>query len=496
MATTGEAAADRTSSVRRRDLPSNDDGDVQQEGFRIKKRLTLIDGILLNVGVIIGSGIFISPKGVLQNAGSVGLSLIIWLVCGICSLLGALVMSELGTSIKKFGGEYIYIYEAFGPLPGFLKLWISMVVLRPTGQAIILLVCADYIVYPLFSECNVTPELPIRLIALAAVLFLSFLNCSGTKWTVRFTNVLSNTKLFATAVIIGTGLYYLGTGHTENFENAFANSTNSVGNIALAMYSGLWAYSGWSSTNYVAEEMKNIKRNLPLAIISAVTLVTITYVLTITAYFSVLSPQELLRADAVAVTFADTSLGVMSWIMPVFVALSTLGAANGSLFLTSRIYFSGAREGQLPDIFAMIHVTKRTPLPAFLMHTILVCIMIQIREINTLINYFSFVEWLSILTCVVGLMWLRFKRPDLDRPIKLPLLIPIIFSLFALFLVVVPFYAEPLVSLTGLAVTLSGVPVYLLGQLYRKKKPKAMVKVLGTFTWFCQMYLQVSLTDH
>ncbi|XP_070575234.1 large neutral amino acids transporter small subunit 1-like [Ptychodera flava] len=186
----------------------------------------------------------------------------------------------------------------------------------------------------------------------------------------------------------------------------------------------------------------------------------------------------------------------MSWIMPVFVALSTLGAANASLFLLSRVYFSGAREGQVPDISAMIHVTKRTPLPGLLMNAIVASIMIQIKEIGTLINYFSFVEWLSILTCVVGLMWLRFKRPGLDRPIKLPLVIPIVFSLFALFLVVVPFYAEPLVSLTGLAVTLSGVPVYLLGQLYRKKKPKAMVKVLGNFTWFWQMYLQVCPTDH
>ncbi|XP_070575233.1 Y+L amino acid transporter 2-like [Ptychodera flava] len=352
MATIQGAADDRTSSVRRRDSPSKDEiksSDVQQEGFRMKKKLTVIDGVLLNVGMMIGSGIFISPKGVLQNAGSVGLSLIIWLACGICSLLGALVMSELGTSIKKFGGEYIYIHEAFGPLPGFLNLWINMVVQKPTAQAIVLLVCADYIVYPLFSECDVRPELPRRLVALAALWFLSFLNCVGTKWTVRFTNVLSNTKLLATAVIIGTGLYYLATGHTDSFENAFSNSTNSIGDIALAMYSGLWAYAGWGSLNDVAEEMKNIKRNLPLAIIIAVTLVTVIYVLTNMAYFSVLSPPELLRADAVAVTFADSSLGVMSWIIPVFVALSTLGTCNGSIFTAGRVYFSGARDRRAAD---------------------------------------------------------------------------------------------------------------------------------------------------
>ncbi|XP_070576172.1 Y+L amino acid transporter 2-like [Ptychodera flava] len=242
--------------------------------FKIKKQLSLLDSTMLIVCIVIGSGIFISPTWVLYYSGSVGLSLIIWLACGVCSLLGALCMAELGTTIPKFGGHYIYLYEIFGPLLAFLYIWVLIIILIPTSVAIILLVFAEYIVHPIFGGCAAVPQMVNRLLAVAAIMILTGLNCASVRWSARVTNVLSYTKLIATAIIIGVGIYYLSTGHTENFEDGFADSTTSVGNIVLALYSGLWAYTGSSNLNSVTEEIKNVPRNLPLAIIISVTLVT------------------------------------------------------------------------------------------------------------------------------------------------------------------------------------------------------------------------------
>uniref|UniRef100_A0ABM0GQ68 Y+L amino acid transporter 2-like n=1 Tax=Saccoglossus kowalevskii TaxID=10224 RepID=A0ABM0GQ68_SACKO len=314
-----------------RNVPAKEqNANEKEETFRIKKRLTLVDGILLVTGMVIGSGIFISPKGVLFNTGSVGLALVIWVVCGIFSLIGGLCYAELGTTIPKFGGITIYLYEAFGPFVAFLHLWMMIVIEKPTSVAIIILVFADYILYPVFYECQ--SQLTRQLLAVAGVLFLSFVNVCSARWSVRLNNFLSYSKILATTIIIVTGLVYLAQGHATNFEKSFEGSTTSAGDIALAMYSGLWAYSGWTSLNVVSEEMKNVKRNLPLAVVYALIMITCIYLLTNIAYFTVMSPQELLVSNAVAVTFADSTLGVMAWIMPVFVALSTLGATNATIF--------------------------------------------------------------------------------------------------------------------------------------------------------------------
>lgn len=134
----------------------------------LKKSLTLFNGVGIIVGIMIGSGIFISPKGVLHEVDSVGASLVIWALCGVISLFGALCYAELGTSIIRSGADYAYIFEAFGPLPAFLFLWVALVVIIPTGNAIIALVFADYVLQPLFPECE-SPAIARRFLAALAI---------------------------------------------------------------------------------------------------------------------------------------------------------------------------------------------------------------------------------------------------------------------------------------------------------------------------------------
>ena len=150
--------------------PLNESTESTSEGgaVRLKQTLGLHNGVAIIVGVIVGSGIFVSPKGVLQEVGSVGGSLLIWALCGVISLIGALCYAELGTMIVKSGGDYAYINEAFGPLPAFLYLWVALVVIIPAGNAITALTFAYYVMQPLFPTCD-PPDEAVRLLAAMAI---------------------------------------------------------------------------------------------------------------------------------------------------------------------------------------------------------------------------------------------------------------------------------------------------------------------------------------
>ncbi|XP_038069783.1 Y+L amino acid transporter 2-like isoform X1 [Patiria miniata] len=452
---------------------------------RLQPQLGVFNGITLILGCIIGSGIFLSPKSVLENTGSVGMSMIVWVVSGIFSVIGALCFAELGTTITASGGEYSYILTAFGSLPAFLVLWVTVLIVNPTGQTIVAMTFAYYVIQPFFPDPDCPPpDVFVRILTVLCLALLTFVNCWSVPWATKVQDVFTVAKVLALIVIILSGLVYICMGHTENFQEPFKNSKGGS-DIALAFYGGLFAYAAWNYLNYLTEEIKNPHRNLPWAIGISLPMVTLIYVLANVAYFAVLSPEELERSNAVAVTFGEKLFGPMAWIMPVSVAMSTFGSVNGGCLSLSRLFFVGAREGQLPGVMSMIQVKRKTPLPSLIFTCVLSVLYVFVEKIETLLNYFSFMTWLAIGTAVAGQLYLRWAKPDLPRPIKFNILLPITFVLACLFLVIMGTIAAPMDTLIGILITLTGFPVYFVG-VWWKSKPKCLLRFNQAVTIFLQ----------
>ncbi|XP_020823161.1 cystine/glutamate transporter [Phascolarctos cinereus] len=471
-------------------LPSRGSKHAPEQGKMVlKKKITLLRGISIIIGTIIGAGIFISPKGVLQNTGTVGMSLIVWTVCGLVSLFGALSYAELGTCIKKSGGHYTYILEVFGPLPAFVRVWVELIIIRPAATAVISLAFGRYILEPFFIHCEI-PELAIKLITAVGITTIMVLNSMSISWTSRMQMFLTLCKLIAILIIIVLGVMQLIKGQTQHFRDAFSGNDASIIRLPLAFYYGMYAYAGWFYLNFGTEEVENPERNVPLAICISMIIVTVCYVLTNVAYFTTISAEELLLSKAVAVTFAERLLGKFSIAVPVFVALSCFGSMNGGIFAVSRLFYVASREGHLPEILSMIHVRKYTPLPAVIVLYPLTMIMLFFGDLYGLLNFLSFARWLFIGLAVAGLIYLRYKRPDMHRPFKVPLFIPALFSFTCFFMVALSLYSDPFSTGIGFGITLTGIPAYYFFIVW-DKKPKWFQRISDGITRTLQILLEV-----
>lgn len=435
--------------------------DEQGGGVKLERSMNLFNGINIIVGCIIGSGIFVSPKGIHEKAGSVGLSLLIWVICGVFSAVGAYCYAELGTMIKRSGGDYAYITDAFGPFLGFCRLWIEAMVVRPCTLTIVALTFAVYMLTPFFPDCDV-PAGSREILAAALIILLTYVNCDSVKLATKVQDIFTVAKVLALILVVLTGIVMLFMGRTENFENIFEGTSKDPAKISLGFYAGLFAYQGWNYLNFIIEELQNPKRNLPLSIAISMTVVTVIYTLTNVAFYTELSSDEMLDSPAVAVTFANRLYGPFWWIMPIFVAFSTIGSANGVILTSSRLFFVGGRNGHMPEVLTMINENKRTPMPAVILTGFLSLLFLFLsNNLFDLMNCMGIVYWLAIGVVILALMTMRFTMPNVPRPIKVNWVFPIVFFAGCVFLVVVPLIGEPVQTMIGLALMLTAVPVYL-----------------------------------
>ncbi|XP_073950027.1 solute carrier family 7 member genderblind [Choristoneura fumiferana] len=462
-----------------------------EERVKMRKQLGLLEGVAIILGIIFGSGIFISPKEVLENTGSVWGALSVWAACGLLATLGALCYAELGTTLAQSGGDYHYINEAYGSLPAFLYLWDANLVFVPSTNAIMALTFANNLLEPIFPNCPIDP-LSQKLIAAVTICFLTFINAYDVRFTTRVQNVFMFTKISALVIIIIGGIVWLGKGRVEQFDDGWAGTKTSVSDWSVAFYSGIFSYSGWSYLNFMTEELKDPFVNLPRAIYLSLPMVTAIYLLANVAYLAVLGPVGVRATEAIAVDFSVAALGWLRFAMPTLVAIAILGGLTVHIMTSSRMCFAGARNGHMPELLAHINVKCMSPLPSLIFLMLISLIMLIPSNLTSLITYCTIVEsFFTTLSCS-AVLWLRYKKPDLPRPIKVPTWMPVVFVCVCAVLLVVPIRSEPLAVCAGAAITLAGVPVYF---ALVRSHPPWLVPYATKFTHGCQKLFLSAVED-
>ncbi|NWU28531.1 S7A13 protein, partial [Dyaphorophyia castanea] len=426
---------------------NNDPKDVQRKEakMQLKRNIGYFDGVSFITGSIVGAGIFVSPTGVLKHSLlNVGIALVIWTASGLVSLMGALCYAELGTALPFSGGEYSHIKRGLGSLPAFVFIWTSMFT-KPASNAARALLFAEYATQPFYGICR-APDVLKKCLALAILWSLGILNGLSVRMAAWVQTVFTLLKMMALSVIAVGGIVLLVARQKESlarFEDVFGSEIPNASQVAEAFFQGLYAYGGWWSLNYMAEEMKSPSRNIPLTVMTAVPAVIVFYLLVNISYLTVLTPKEIVSSVAVAVTWADRVIPSVAWIIPLSVAISIFGALNSSMFALGRLSYAGSQSGHLPVLISMLNVHSCTPAPAMIFSTIIASIFVIPSDLITLTNYFGFSTWLMIgLTCV-SLIVLRYREPHLHRPYKVFLPVPFVMVAMSFFLVLAPIVWSP-----------------------------------------------------
>uniref|UniRef100_A0A8C4RS01 Solute carrier family 7 member 13 n=1 Tax=Erpetoichthys calabaricus TaxID=27687 RepID=A0A8C4RS01_ERPCA len=479
---------------RQETIPGRTGKKKTEGGMQLSKTIGYFCGVNFIINVIVGSGIFISPSGVLEfSCLNAGVALIIWAACGALSLVGGLCYAELGTSIVSSGGEYSYIKRGLGSFMACLLLWVHAIFILPAGSSIIALTFSEYASQPFYPDCT-APDLVKKIVAVVVILCVAVLNSLSIRYSLHLQNVFTLLKLLALGIISIVGLVFIAQGNIRNLKMTFSGEIPTISEIGKAFYHGLWAYGGWNTLNYVEEEVKNTSKNVPRCIITAVPLVIVFYLLVNISYMAVLTPKEMVSSAAVAVTWANKTIGPFSWIIPLSVAISTFGSINGSMFLQARLNYAASKEGHLPAILSMLHINYLTPAPAIIFSSILSIIFIIPSNLSLLMIYSGFASWLMVgLTCI-SLIVLRFREPNLHRPYKVSKHFDSVHHVkisASFFLVLSPIIQEPEVEyIYGVLLMLSGFIFYIPFVHFKLK-----FRIFDRITSYIQLLMEVSPPD-
>ncbi|KAM5157285.1 solute carrier family 7 member 13-like [Mantella aurantiaca] len=475
--------------------PLSQDQDMNEIDGKVclKRRLGFFDSVSFLVGSIIGAGIFVSPKAVLEYSQlNIGVALCIWAACGVMCILCTLCYAELGSSLPFAGGEYYHVRRGLGPIPAFVTIWTLTLFIRPSSNAARALTFAEYVSRPFYGGCP-PPDLLKKSLAIGILLILGVINSKSIKLATWVQNIFTILKMMALALIIVYGFIEFATNAeaTMPFENAFIGRVPNAAQTAEAFYQGLYAYGGWNYLNYMAEEIKNPSKNIPRSVIAAMCAVIVFYLLVNISYLTVLTPKELISSAAVSVTWADRVIPSWAWIIPVSVALSIFGSLNGGMFMLGRLNYAGSKEGHLPSLISMLHVRHLTPAPAMIISTLIGCIFVIPSDLLSLTNYFSFSSWLLVgLTCT-SLIVLRFREPNLERPYKVFLPLAFIVVGVSAFLVLAPIIQSPKVQyFYALLFMFSSIIIYIPFVHF-----KLTIPYFEKITCYLQLLLEVSPTD-
>lgn len=444
----------------------------------LARKIGLYAATAITVGNIIGSGIFRSPHSVAQELPTMWLVIAAWVVGGLLSMAGSLVLAELAVTHPRTGGLYVFIREGFGSAWSFVFGWANLWVIKPTVIASIVSVFALY-----FCQVVGLPKGTEYAVGAGAIVLLTFVNWLGVKEGTRTQSVFTTAKLIGILAMC-VAAFTLPSVHPPGLvEMGVAGSPDKPLQLAfaLAMIGILFAYDGWTDSTYVAGEVRQPQRNMPIAILGGTALVIVVYVLTNIAYYSVLSPDEVASYEAVGSETVKRLLG--DWggrALAVLVAVSTFGTTNGAILTGPRVTQAMAADGMLWKPLARIDPKRETPAMALWVQAALACLWLYFASgFEDVSGWFVTTSWLfyGVSTAALFVQRGREARGEIPRPsYRTPLypFTPIIFLLVTAVIIWSDFSASaPFAGLQQMGLTV----------------PRAMAGVLIAATGFPAYWL-------
>jgi len=425
------------------------------------RRLGLFSGTMAVVGGIIGGGIFRAPAAVAERAETTEVTLVAWLVGGVVAMAGAFCFGELGARRPRAGGGYVYLRETWGPLPAFLYGWTLLLVIATGAIAAVAVMFADYTLALFGLPAHLT--LPL---AVGAIVLLSGINDLGVRSGALTQNVFTVLKLGALAALIAAGLAFAAPAH-QAAEPAARGGTAGVVAFGTALVPILFTYGGWQQTNFIAEEIVEVERTLPRALVLGVGLVVLVYVAANVAYLRVLGVSGLASSAAPAADVMARVLGPAgSQVIAAGIAVSTFGFLNLVIMVTPRVLHAMAADGLFFPRFALLHSTRRTPSAAIWLQAVWAVVLTLSGTFAQLVDYVTFGDWIFFGLTVAGLF--VYRRRDRESGagssggFRVPGYpwTPAFFVLAAIYVVVSAIAANPRNAIIGTLLIGLGVPVY------------------------------------
>jgi APA family basic amino acid/polyamine antiporter len=445
------------------------------------RQLGLFDASMIMVGIVIGSGIFLTTGVMASSIPSAPLILLVWIVGGLFTVAGALTYAELGAAMPEAGGQYVYLREAFGDLSGFLFGWLLFLVYQCGGIAALAVAFAEYFgsFVPALSTGVTVLSLDIplgvasvhyslsagQLVGVAVIVLLSIVNYLRVSLGARLQNLLTVVKIGTLLAFIGLGLLLGRRAEVDLAINPTGAATGALfTGFGLALVAVFWAFDGWNNVTFIAGEMKNPGRNLPRALILGAVGITVLYVLVNVVYLLALPISEIVGVVTIAEKATAALFGASAaTLITIAVLVSIFGAINCSVIAGPRVFYAMARDGLFFRRVAEVDPRTRTPGFAILVQAIWSSVITISGTFDQILTFAMFIAIAFWIAAAVAVFVLRRKRPDLDRPYKVwgyPV-VPMVFIVASAGVMLNTLIERPVESLAGLALTAIGVPVYL-----------------------------------
>ena len=442
---------------------------ADQWGERMPRSVTLAQTVVVSVGITIGSGIFRVPATVAAQLHLAGPMLLCWVLGGVIAMCGALTIAELAGALPRSGGIFAYLLEAYGPLPAFLFGWTELTVLRAAALGAISTIFAEYLGYFLPAARAHVRETAALVIALVGIV-----NYVGVQ---RAATVLSATTALKYVVLFGLGLLaFTASGASgAHFAPAWPQ-TMPLSLLATALIPVMWTYDGWADPAFMAGEISNPQRNLPLALITGAACVMLVYLVVNVGFLYALAPGEIAGSRLIAADVAARIPllgGRGGGVVAAAVVLAAFSSLNATMMAGSRVFFAMADRGLFFTLAARVSPRFSTPSVAIALASLLGVAYVLQNDFAQLADKFILGIWPFYALAVAAVFVLRRSRPDLSRPYRVwgyPL-VPAVFLLASVLMVLNALYTDAHDTLITLAIIAAGVPVYGLWARHRPRVP-------------------------